>query len=350
MNVKVSTANQSTWARFFTGAVAVVALALLVNWLNHSSVLVVGKNISKALEYPVWAVLLGLAANTIFTLTDTKEYIKPAIRTELFMKTGLVLMGASVNLAVVSSIGSRGVIQALVMITSVFFFTWFLGGKFRLPETLRAVMATAISVCGVSAAIAAAGSVLAKKQELAYVTALVIMVAIPSMILMPALANYLGLAPPVAGAWIGGNIDTTAAVVGAGTIHSEETAKIAAVIKMTQNALIGVVAFALALYFTTKVEKGDKPSPKVIWQRFPKFVLGFLLTSALATMGFFSSGDLTAIKNLQQWAFTLAFICIGLEISFNDFKCLGGKPTVVFLIATVFNTLLALLVSLLLFG
>lgn len=350
MNTKESIVNKSKGIDYVLGILLILALTLFTNWLSHNSAVVVGKSFAKALEYPLWGAALGLLANLVLSFFNLKERIKPAIRTELFLKIGLVLLGAGVNLSVVMSIGAKGIIQALIMISSVFTFTWVLGGKFGLSDKMRAVMSTAISVCGVSAAIAAAGSVLAKKQELAFVTALVIFTALPMMVLMPFLANLMGLPPDVAGAWIGGNIDTTAAVVGAGTIHGEQTANIAAVIKMTQNALIGVVAFALAFYFTTKVEKGSKPSASVIWQRFPKFVLGFVLTSALATLGFFAPVDLIVIKALQKWAFALAFVCIGLEVSLRDFKSLNGKPTVVFLTATVFNTLLALAVGYVLFG
>lgn len=181
-------------------------------------------------------------------------------------------------------------------------------------------------------------------------TALVIFTALPLMILMPVIATWLGLPPEVAGAWFGGNIDTTAAVVGAGTIHGEATAQIASVVKMTQNALIGIVAFLLAFYFTTQVEKGKRPSAGIIWQRFPKFVIGFVIMSVLASLSIFAKADIASIKNLQQWAFTLSFVCIGLELSFVEFKQLGRKPTAVFLIATAFNTILALIVASVVFG
>lgn len=352
MNVKTEavTETKTSYLGVLLGGVVIAVLALVTNFLCHNSVAIFGKDIAKALEYPLWATLLGLGSNIVLTMTKTKELIKPAIRTELFLKTGLVLMGATVNLTVILSVGSRGIIQALIMITSVFFFTWWLGGKFKLPDSLRAVMSTAISVCGVSAAIAAAGSVLAKKQELAYVTALVIFTALPLMIFMPLLATWLGLPPAVAGAWFGGNIDTTAAVVGAGTIHGETTAQIASVVKMTQNALIGIVAFLLAFYFTTQVEKGRRPSAGIIWQRFPKFVIGFVVMSVLASFNLFAKAHIASIKNLQQWAFNLAFVCIGLELSFVELKQLGRKPTTVFLIATAFNTILALLVAFVVFG
>lgn len=343
LSTAVPAPRKASWPGLLAGLVLLAALAYLTNVLSH--------NVSKVLEYPLWAVLLGLAANGILTALGVKGYIQPAIRTELFLKVGLVLLGASVNITQIMSVGGRGVLQALVMITSVFFFTWWLGGRWKLPDTLRATMSTAISVCGVSAAIAAAGAVLARREELTYVTALVIITALPLMILMPFLASAMGLPAEVAGAWFGGNIDTTAAVVGAGTIYGEQAMQVASIVKMAQNALIGVVAFALALYFSTVVEKsGPRPGARVIWERFPKFVFGFVLTSVLASVGFFAKPEVTALNNLRSWAFTLAFICIGLELSFKEFRRLGAGPTYVYLVSTLFNTVLALGVAWVIFG
>jgi len=250
-------------------------------------------------------------------------------------------------------------LQAFILILAVYLFTWWLGGKFGLPDTLRAIMASALSICGVSAAIAAAGAVQAKKQEITYITALVILVALPMMVLMPILAHWMGLSEAVAGAWFGGNVDTTAAVVGAGKIFGGQAETIASIVKSTQNAFIGVVAFALALYFTTVVEgkKNQKPSASMIWQRFPKFVIGFILASVIFSLGFipaplkqvpFNAGDVIAA--LKDWAFCLAFVSMGLTISFSDLKQMGWKPVAVYLIATVFNTLLALGAAWLIFG
>jgi uncharacterized membrane protein YadS len=237
------------------------------------------------------------------------------------------------------------------MVTAVYFFSWWLSGKFGLPDTLRAVMSTAVSICGVSAAIAAAGSVLAKKEEITYVTALVIVTALPLMVIAPLLAGAMHMPEPVAGAWFGGNVDTTAAVVGAGTIYGETAQKIASIVKQTQNVLIGVVAFLLALYFTTVVEgKKEKPSAAIIWQRFPKFVLGFIIASLIFTFGWISKDGSAAIAAMKDWAFCLAFVCMGLELSAEGFKKMGWSPVIVYLIVTIFNTLLALAVSWLIFG
>ncbi len=304
------------------------------------------------LEYPLTAVLIGLAANGLLRLAGLYTFVRPAIRTELYLKVGLVILGARISLGDLLATGVGGLIQAFIMVTSVFFFTWWLAGKFKLSPTLKAVMAAAVSVCGVSAAIAAAGSVLAKKEEVTYITALVILTALPLMVLMPIFADAMNLSPVVAGAWFGGNIDTTAAVVGAGTMHSPEAQQVAAVVKLTQNVLIGFVAFALALYFALVVEKkaDQRPSPLMIWQRFPKFVIGFVLVTILASTGVFSPEIVKELNRATEWAFALAFVCIGIDFAPGAVKQMGWKPILVYLGATVFNTLLALLVASVVFG
>jgi uncharacterized membrane protein YadS len=298
-----------------------------------------------------------LVANAVLKAVKFYEFPKAGFRTELFLKVGLVLLGAGISFKVIATAAAGAIIQGVIMVSAVYFFSWWLGGKFGLPDTLRAVMSTAVAICGVSAAIAAAGSVLAKKEEITYITALVIITALPLMVIAPLIAGAMNMPEPIAGAWFGGNVDTTAAVVGAGTIYGETAQKIASIVKQTQNALIGLVAFALAFYFTTVVEgKKERPSASIIWQRFPKFVLGFIVASLLFTFALIpavgkeapTAGNLIAA--MKDWAFCLAFVCMGLELSVGQFKKMGWSPVIVYLIVTIFNTLLALAVSWLIFG
>ncbi len=346
--------TESSRAGVVAGLALVFALAVLA-WLitRHVYALKLPFGIpGKSLEYPLWAALAGLAGNFALKQFKAHEFVRPGLRTELFLKTGLVLLGAGLGLGDLIKHGAGAVAQAIIMITAVFFFCWWLAGRFGLDDKLRAVMSTAIAVCGVSAAIAAAGSVLAKKEQVTYVTTLVIVTALPLMVLTPMLAGALGLSPAVAGAWFGGNIDTTAAVVGAGTLYGEAAQKIATIVKTTQNALIGVVAFLLALYYAVVVERrsGERPSPRLIWERFPKFVLGFIAASIIFSLGWIGKDAATTIGALKNWAFTLAFVSMGLELSVSDVKRMGWRPVSVFLITTLFNTLLALGVAWLLFG
>ncbi|MCX6093636.1 MAG: putative sulfate exporter family transporter [Candidatus Bipolaricaulota bacterium] len=348
----------TTTRRFPTGLLVGLALVVVLTMLvaefdTAISKAFAGRGVAQnPLEYPLVAVALGLVANALLRGTKTHAFVRPGIRTELFLKVGLVLMAAGLNITVIMKQGAGGLLQALILVTAVFLFTWWLATRFGLPPQLKAVMACAISICGVSAAIAAAGAVMAKKKEVTYVTALVIVTALPLMVLMPWMAHALGLSETVAGAWFGGNIDTTAAVVGAGTIYGETAQQVASVVKMAQNALIGVVAFLLATYFVVRIERkpDERPSAAVIWHRFPKFILGFLLVSVLASTGVLTGNTVTVLKALSKWAFAAAFICIGLELSIRELSAMGWRPTTVYLVSTVFNTALALGAASVIFG
>lgn len=353
--------TESGWAWIAIGLLIVVGLASITRYLEQAApAWFAGTHLEEfvsAVEYPVYAILLGLFGSLLVTVTGVRDKVSVAFRTEFFIKTGLVLLGASINLLVIVRAAGPAMLQALIVVTSVFFFTWWLAGKVGLDDRLRALLASAGAICGVSAAIAAAGAVRAKKEQLAYTASLVILFALPSIFLLPWLADLLGLSPAVAGAWIGGNIDTTAAVAAAGAIVGEEALQIAAIVKTTQNVLMGFVAIALTAYFTLRVERqpgAKRPSPKALWERFPKFVLGFLLASVIATWFIDvtgSSGEdaIGVVDDLRAWFLILAFVSIGLEFRVRSLREAGWKPIAVFGGATVFNLAIALLAASILF-
>ena len=345
------------------GLVLLLALATLTRylelnvpvWLKDTE----WASAAKAIEFPIYAILLGLAANGVLAALGVREKMRGAFRTEFFIKTGLVLLGASINLSLIVSAAGPAILQAVLLISIVFLFTWWLGGLFGLDSKLRALLAAAVSICGVSAAIAAAGAVQAKKEQLAYAASLVVIFAIPMIFIQPWLASVLGLPDVVAGAWIGGNIDTTAAVTAAGTIVGEDALQVAAIVKSTQNALMGVVAVLLTLYFVMRVEKSaDAPRPGLgeIWRRFPKFVLGFIAASVIATWWLTTvpadqgKATIAIVNTLRSWFFILAFVSIGLELRVVSVREAGWKPVAVFGVATVANLVLALALASILFA
>lgn len=345
------------------GLVLLLALAALVRylelnvpaWLEDTEL----AGVAKAIEFPVYAIILGLAANGVLAALGVRERMRGAFRTEFFIKTGLVLLGASINLSLIVSAAGPAILQAVLLISTIFLFTWWLGGVFGLDSKLRALLAAAVSICGVSAAIAAAGAVQAKKEQLAYAASLVIIFAIPMIFIQPWLAATLGLPEVVAGAWIGGNIDTTAAVTAAGTIVGEDALKIAAIVKGTQNAMMGFVAILLTLYFVMRVERSadaKRPGIGEIWRRFPKFVLGFLAASIIATwwLGTVPADEgkatIAVVNALRAWFFILAFVSIGLELRVVAVREAGWRPVAVFATATVANLAVALLLASILFA
>ncbi|MDI1464635.1 putative sulfate exporter family transporter [Catellatospora sp. KI3] len=313
---------------------------------------------SLAIEYPIYAIALGLVGNLIITLLGLRDRIADAVRTEFFIKTGLVLLGASINLSLIVKAAGPAIVQALLLITTVFLFTWYFGGLLKLDDKLRALLAAAVSICGVSAAIAAAGAVRARREQLAYAASLVIVFALPSIFILPWLADALGLTPAVAGAWIGGNIDTTAAVTAAGALAGEEALQIATIVKATQNALIGVVAVALTAWFAFKVEKSAdarRPGLGQLWERFPKFVLGFVAASAIGTWYVNNTAAAEAkkvigvVNDLRVWFLILAFVSIGLQLRVSALREAGWRPVAVFGTAALVNLAVGLGLAALLF-
>jgi uncharacterized integral membrane protein (TIGR00698 family) len=353
--------GRAAWPWTVAGLVLVVALALLVTWLSEAvpeaAEDTAWSGIAEGIEYPIYAIVLGLLGNLVLSATGLRERLSGAFRTEFFIKTGLVLLGASIDLGVIAGAALPAIVQAVVLVSAVFAFTWWLAGKLGVDQRLRALLASAVSICGVSAAIAAAGAVQARKEQLAYSASLVIVFALPSIFLLPWLATLFGLPPAVAGAWIGGNIDTTAAVSAAGALAGEDALQIATIVKVTQNALMGLVAVALTAYFAFRVERtADSARPRWadLWHRFPKFVLGFVAASVIATvyLGVVGSAGKAAISDvnaLRTFFLTLAFISIGLEFRPGPLREAGWRPVGVFGAATVFNLAVGLGLAALLF-
>ncbi|AEV72070.1 putative membrane protein [Mycolicibacterium rhodesiae NBB3] len=343
------------------GVLLVVALGAATRFLEqevpHWAAGTPFAKVAKSIEFPIYAIALGLIGNFILSKLALRDALASGFRTEFFIKTGLVLLGASINLKVLVSAAGPSIIQALLLISVVFGFTWWLGGVLKLEDKLRALLASAVSICGVSAAIAAAGAVQAKKEQLAYAASLVIAFALPSIFLLPWLADVLNLSDAVAGAWIGGNIDTTAAVAAAGALAGEDALQIATIVKTTQNALIGVVAIALTAYFAFKVERKSseeaRPSARQFWDRFPKFVLGFIAASIIGTLFLQWGGDksaITTVNDLRTWFLIFAFVAIGLEFSLKGLREAGWRPIALFASATVVNIVVALGLAVVLFG
>jgi uncharacterized integral membrane protein (TIGR00698 family) len=304
------------------------------------------------LEVVFWALILGLLlSNTV----GVPKFVKEAVKTEYFIKIGLVLLGAEVLFTTIVKVGAYGMIQSVIVIGSVFYFCFWVAKKLGLDDEFASILGSAVSICGVSAAIAAGGAVKGDPKKVSHTISLVLLCAIPMLILMPIIAKAVGMAPVVAGAWLGGTIDTTGAVVAAGAIAGPEAMSVAVVVKMAQNVLIGVAAFLLAIWFVFKGQvAGEKPSAAEIWFRFPKFVLGFLIASIF--FSFFMSDafaksvtDIT--RGIRAWWFNLAFICIGLDTKFKELVAMGGgKPAAAFLIGQGFNIILTLILAYIIFG
>jgi len=308
------------------------------------------------LEAVIFSLSIGLIISNFFRLP---QWFRDALSTELYVKIGLVLLGTTIIFGDILKAGSLGLIQALVVVLSVWYFAFWLCRRMKIDSELTMMISSAVSICGVSAAIATSGAIKGDSKKLSYVISMVLITAIPMMIIMPYIASYFNFPDEVTGAWLGGSIDTTGAVVASGSLVGEKALEISTIVKFSQNVLLGIAAFAISVYWTyannpLATKEDTKPTLGVIWERFPKFVLGFIGASLI--FSFFVPTEVNteikgSLKSLQGLWFALAFTSIGLETRFADlFNKDSRKPLYAFLIAQLFNILVTLVIAFLLFG
>jgi uncharacterized membrane protein YadS len=324
-------------------------------------------------EYPLWGLLVGLLTHFVL---GTNSIVSPALQTEFYIKTGLVLLGIEVLLPNLVALGLPGICVSW-LVTPVVLITTFVYGQRVLKmesPSLNMVISADMSVCGVSAAIATGAACRAKKEEVSMAISLSLVFTVIMMVVQPFVIRLVGMHEIVAGAWLGGTIDSTGAVAAAGTLVGKGAEQTAITVKMIQNILIGVVAFGVATYWVTVVEKrsttvtsstgadeqSNRPSLWEIWYRFPKFMLGFLgasiLFSVISASGSHGeaivAGTIAVTKELRAWLFGLAFVSIGLEISFAEIRrhWTGGKPLVLYVCGQILNLVLTFAMAWLMFG
>lgn len=306
--------------------------------------------LKRYLEWAFWALLIGLLiANTV----GVPKWLKPAIRTEFYIKTGLVIFGFSILFSNIAKFGLYGLGIAWGVTPIVILFMWWFGNRILKIKNkpLLITVASATSVCGTSAAIATGAASGAKKEDLSVAISISIIFTIIMMVFEPMIIKWTGMSHIMGGALIGGTVDSTGAVVLAGNALGPEAEQVASLVKMIQNLLIGFIAFFVAIFFARKVDKTGKSEvgASEIWTRFPKFILGFMGASIVASVIFvpaFGAEATGAINKVlgqyKDWAFVLAFTSIGLDTNFKEIakSMQGGKVLWLYIVGQTFNIIL----------
>lgn len=309
--------------------------------------------LKRYLEWAFWALVVGLLiSNTV----GVPKWLKPAIRTEFYIKTGLVIMGFSVLFSNIAKFGLYGLGIAWGVTPVVIIFMWWFGTKVlkMTNKSLVITVASATSVCGTSAAIATGAAAGVKKSDLGIAISVSIIFTILMMVFEPMIIRAVGMSPLMGGALIGGTVDSTGAVVLAGNALGPEAEQAAVLVKSIQNILIGFIAFFVALFFATYVDKeqGKKVGAGEIWTRFPKFIIGFFVASLVASFiiqPLAGSADVKEINSVldqyKNWAFVLAFTSIGLDTNFREImkQLQGGKVLWLYIVGQLFNIVLTFL-------
>lgn len=320
-------------------------------------------------EAVFFSVIFGLIIRNAFHIPD---WLKPAIQGEFFIKIGVVCLGATILFRDFLAAGSLALIQGCVVVFCVWMFAFFLSKRMGVDERSAMTLSSGLSICGVSACITAAGVANTDGKKLSYIVSVVLIVVVPMIYIMPYLAKLVvplltddvAIQQEIAGAWIGGTVDTTSGVGAASAIYSEQANKIAMIVKATQNVLIGVVAFFIALYLSSK-SAGDgklhRPSLRIVWEKFPKFVLGFVLASAVFSLlqsceifpDFAAKklAETSMAKNFSSFFFSLAFVCIGMDTRLKDIVSRENRNILyTFIGAQVFNIIFTFFAAWILFG
>ena len=280
------------------------------------------------IEYVLWAILIGLViSNTV----GVPAIFRSGVATyEFWLKTGIVLLGARFLLGDVLKLGGISLVLVAVEISLSLAFMTALGRLFKLKPKLTTLLAVGSSICGVSAIIAAKGAIDADDEDSSYAIAAILALGAISLFLFPVIGHGLHLTDRGYGLWAGLAVDNTAEATAAGALYSDAAGKVAVLAKTCRNAMIGFVVLGYALYWASKGQAGRVSNKAAfLWAKFPKFVLGFLLVSLLASLAFFTKPQLTAIGNLSRWAFLLTFAGVGLRTNLRELGKQGTRPFLV---------------------
>jgi uncharacterized integral membrane protein (TIGR00698 family) len=293
------------------------------------------------IEYVLWAIVIGLIiANTI----GIPRIFEAGVATyEFWLKAGIVLLGSRFLLGDVLHLGGISLLLVAVALTLSLTFMHLLGRTFKLKPKLTSLLAIGSAICGVSAIIAAKPSIEADDEDASYAIAAILALGAISLFTFPLIGHSLHLSDKAYGLWAGLAVDNTAEATAAGALYSDAAGKVAVLAKTTRNALIGFVVLAYAIYWASRGEAhavGNKAA--FLWQKFPKFVLGFLLISLLATVGIFTKPQLGSLANLSRWAFLLTFAGVGLRTNLRELGKQGWRPFAVGAIGEIFIALVTL--------
>ncbi len=293
------------------------------------------------IEYVLWAIVFGLiVSNTV----GVPKICEAGVDTyEFWLKIGIVLLGVRFLLGDIGKLGGVSLVCVMLeLVVSIAIMTA-LGRMFKLSPKLTSLLAIGASICGVSAIIAAKGAIDADDEDASYAIAAILAIGAISLLVFPLIGHALGMTDHAYGLWVGLAVDNTAEATAAGALYSEEAGRFAVLAKTTRNATIGFVVLGYALYW---VRKGGasrvEHKAAFLWQKFPKFVLGFLLISAVATAGMFTEAQATDIANLSRWAFLFTFAGIGLRTDLRALGRQGWRPLAVGIVGEVAIAVLTL--------
>ena len=293
------------------------------------------------IEYVLWAIILGLIVSNTFGVA---RIFRPGMATyELWLKLGIVLVGARFLLQDVLHIGGLSLLLVAVELVLSLSVMTLLGRIFRLPPKLTSLLAIGSSICGVTAIMAAQGAIEPDEEETSTAIAAILTLGAIALFTFPAIGHLLHMSQQAYGMWAGLAVDNTAESVVTGALYGQDAGRWAILAKTARSSFIGFVVLGYAIYWASQGKAAVVENKALfLWQKFPKFILGFLAISFFATAGFFTKGQLDSISNLSRWAFLPAFAGVGLRTDLKDLVGQGWRPLIVGVLGEIFIAIITL--------
>lgn len=287
------------------------------------------------IEYVLWAILLGLFLSNVLSMP---KIFKPGIATyELWLKLGIVLVGAKFLFADMLHLGGLSLALVFVELALSLTVMTLLGRVFRLPPKLTSLLAIGSSICGVTAIMAAQGAIEPDEEDTSTAIAAILTLGALALFTFPAIGHALHMGQQTYGIWTGLAVDNTAEATVTGALYGEEAGRFAVLAKTARSAFIGFVVLGYAVYWAARGQANRVEHKALfLWQKFPKFIFGFVAISILATAGFFTRGQLNSLSNLSKWAFLPAFAGVGLRTQLRDLVNQGWRPILVGILGEIF--------------
>ncbi len=286
------------------GALFILIIALVVRWYLAPFVAVLSKSMGPVmgakylhqvlgLNYVVLGILAGIITVNVFKIPDWAEN---GIRlSRLGLKTGVILLGTLYSLAELSQLGRLSVVLiGFFVLGSVGLVLW-MARRRNVPNSMGGVLSAGMGVCGVSATVAAAPVVQAKSVEIAYTIGTILLWGVGCMFLFPVIGQILELGYVQFGAWAGTGILNSAQVAGAALAYQPdgiETLKVAEIFNITRVLFLPIIVLWLAVWYVRREEGAEAVNVgTVVFEKFPMFVIGFILMFALSSTGIFAPAN-----------------------------------------------------------
>jgi len=286
------------------GVIFILLIAMVVRWFAAPFIAVLSQSMGPVmgakylhevlgLNYIVLGILTGIIVVNFFRVPLWAEN---GVRlSRLGLKTGVILLGTLYSLAELQQLGSLSIVMVgFFVLGSVGLVLW-MGRRRNIPNSMCGVLSAGMGVCGVSATVAAAPVVQAKSVEIAYTIGTILLWGVGCMFLFPIIGNILDLGHVQFGAWAGTGILNSAQVAGAALAYQPdgiETLKVAEIFNITRVLVLPIIVVWLAIWYVEREENAPEVNiMKVAFQKFPIFVIGFLLMFSLSSTGIFSPAN-----------------------------------------------------------